>query len=69
PAGCPFSPRCPYAQDKCHKEKPPLVEAEPGHSYACWYPLTTAGQPQPATAAATSAGTAGAGAGAEEATA
>ena len=21
-------------------EKPPLVEAEPGHSYACWYPLT-----------------------------
>ena len=30
PAGCPFSPRCPYAQDKCHKEKPPLVEADPG---------------------------------------
>ena len=24
PAGCPFSPRCPYAQDKCHREKPPL---------------------------------------------
>ena len=40
PAGCPFSPRCPYAQDKCLKEKPPLVEASPGHSYACWYPLT-----------------------------
>jgi oligopeptide/dipeptide ABC transporter ATP-binding protein len=39
PAGCPFSPRCPYAQEKCHNEKPPLVEAEPGHSYACWYPL------------------------------
>ena len=37
PAGCPFSPRCPYAQDKCHIEKPPLVEAAPGHSYACWY--------------------------------
>jgi oligopeptide/dipeptide ABC transporter ATP-binding protein len=42
PAGCPFSPRCPYAQDKCHREKPPLVEATPGHSYACWFPLTTA---------------------------
>jgi oligopeptide/dipeptide ABC transporter ATP-binding protein len=42
PSGCPFSPRCPYAQDKCHREKPPLVEAEPGHSYACWYPLTAA---------------------------
>src|SRR6202012_4476613 len=43
PSGCPFSPRCPYAQDKCHLEKPPLVEAEPGHSYACWFPLTTRG--------------------------
>jgi oligopeptide/dipeptide ABC transporter ATP-binding protein len=56
PAGCPFSPRCPYAQEKCHREKPPLVEADPGHSYACWYPLTstaTAGpppQPAPVTA-------------------
>ena len=30
PAGCPFSPRCPYAQDKCHVDKPPLVEAAPG---------------------------------------
>ena len=50
PAGCPFSPRCPYAQDKCHQEKPPLVEAEPGHSYACWFPLTAADptrQPDP----------------------
>lgn len=40
PSGCPFSPRCPYAQERCHVEKPPLVEASPGHSYACWYPLT-----------------------------
>jgi oligopeptide/dipeptide ABC transporter ATP-binding protein len=40
PAGCPFAPRCPYAQNKCHNEKPPLVEgAVPGHSYACWFPL------------------------------
>jgi oligopeptide/dipeptide ABC transporter ATP-binding protein len=46
PAGCPFSPRCPYAQDKCHREKPPLVEAAPGHSYACWYPLTAADGPR-----------------------
>ena len=46
PSGCPFSPRCPYAQDKCHLEKPPLVEAAPGHSYACWYPLT-ASDPAP----------------------
>jgi oligopeptide/dipeptide ABC transporter ATP-binding protein len=51
PKGCPFSPRCPYAQDRCHVEKPPLVEAEPGHSYACWFPLTSAdpaaASPQP----------------------
>ena len=40
PAGCPFAPRCPYAQEKCTREKPPLVEQAPGHSYACWYPLT-----------------------------
>ncbi len=42
PLGCPFAPRCPYAQDKCHREKPPLVEAAPGHSYACWFPLQSA---------------------------
>ena len=48
PPGCPFAPRCPYAQEKCHLEKPPLVEAAPGHSYACWYPLT-ARDPAPST--------------------
>ena len=48
PAGCPFAPRCPYAQERCHREKPPLVEAAPGHSYACWYPLTAADPPAPA---------------------
>jgi oligopeptide/dipeptide ABC transporter ATP-binding protein len=52
PPGCPFSPRCPYAQDKCHVEKPPLVEAAPGHSYACWYPLTSSAASQRPTAAA-----------------
>jgi oligopeptide/dipeptide ABC transporter ATP-binding protein len=40
PAGCPFAPRCPYVQDKCHTAKPPLVEgATAGHRYACWFPL------------------------------
>jgi peptide/nickel transport system ATP-binding protein len=48
PAGCPFAPRCPYVQDKCRAEKPPLVEGSvPGHSYACWFPL-----PAPAAGAA-----------------
>ena len=40
PMGCRFSPRCPYVQDRCRAEVPPLMEAEtPGHSYACWYPV------------------------------
>jgi len=40
PQGCKFSPRCPYARERCHAEEPPLVEAElPGHEYACWYPV------------------------------
>jgi peptide/nickel transport system ATP-binding protein len=57
PPGCPFAPRCPYVQDKCRREKPPLVEgAVPGHSYACWFPLT----PQSGAVAAAGAG-AGAG--------
>ena len=40
PKGCRFSPRCPYVQDRCRDEAPPLIEAEtPGHLYACWYPV------------------------------
>src|ERR1700677_1747779 len=26
PPGCPFAPRCPYVQERCHSAKPPLVE-------------------------------------------
>jgi len=40
PSGCSFSPRCPYAQDRCHEEDPPLTAAgAAGHQYACWYPV------------------------------
>jgi peptide/nickel transport system ATP-binding protein len=43
PPGCKFAPRCPYAQDKCHVDEPPLVEADtPGHYFKCWYPVGTA---------------------------
>src|SRR2546421_5511861 len=39
PPGCNFAPRCPYAQERCHVEEPPLLPAEtPGHEFACWYP-------------------------------
>jgi oligopeptide/dipeptide ABC transporter ATP-binding protein len=42
PDGCRFAPRCPYAQERCHVEQPPLIEAEtPGHVYRCWYPVGT----------------------------
>ncbi|MGD9703123.1 MAG: ABC transporter ATP-binding protein [Acidimicrobiia bacterium] len=40
PRGCRFSPRCPYARERCIEEEPPLVAAEsPEHTYACWYPV------------------------------
>ncbi len=41
-AGCSFAPRCSFATDKCHKERPELQAAdEPGHAFACWNPLPT----------------------------
>jgi len=36
--GCSFAPRCRFARQRCHDEAPTLVDAGPGHSYACWYP-------------------------------
>ena len=41
PSGCRFAPRCPYVQDKCREEPPPLVETEPGHAFRCWFPVGT----------------------------
>ncbi|MEJ7584425.1 MAG: oligopeptide/dipeptide ABC transporter ATP-binding protein, partial [Acidimicrobiales bacterium] len=39
PSGCRFSPRCPYVQDKCIEEAPPLVDDSPDHQYRCWFPV------------------------------
>ncbi len=40
PNGCSFAPRCSFATDQCHNERPPLTpSSEPGHSFACWNPL------------------------------
>jgi peptide/nickel transport system ATP-binding protein len=41
PPGCAFSPRCPYARERCHREQPPLQESPttPGHFFACFYPV------------------------------
>ncbi len=44
PAGCSFSPRCPYAQDRCREERPELTAdpTHPEHRFACFYPVGSA---------------------------
>ena len=38
--GCSFAPRCRYAVDSCHRQKPNLQDAEiPLHQYACFHPI------------------------------
>jgi oligopeptide/dipeptide ABC transporter ATP-binding protein len=40
PKGCRFAPRCPYVQDKCRENDPPLrTAASSDHLFACWFPL------------------------------
>jgi peptide/nickel transport system ATP-binding protein len=41
PQGCAFTPRCPYARERCHEERPELraVEGDPSHLFACHYPV------------------------------
>lgn len=41
PEGCPFHPRCRYAQERCRSQFPPEIELEPdhgagSHKVACW---------------------------------
>ena len=36
PLGCTFAPRCPYANDRCLEEYPPMVEVRDGHLVSCW---------------------------------
>jgi peptide/nickel transport system ATP-binding protein len=37
PSGCPFHPRCQYAQEHCSKAVPVGIELEPGHISYCHY--------------------------------
>jgi peptide/nickel transport system ATP-binding protein len=49
--GCAFAPRCQYAQQRCHRETPPVVLSEPSvpslvsvsqteHVHACFFPVS-----------------------------
>jgi peptide/nickel transport system ATP-binding protein len=35
-SGCPFSPRCPFADDRCRQENPPPQPISASRSAACW---------------------------------
>lgn len=39
PSGCPFHPRCPYAEDRCRAEVPQLRKPAEGHQVACHFDL------------------------------
>ncbi len=36
PAGCRFSPRCPFAKEKCRAVEPPMMTLEDSHLASCW---------------------------------
>lgn len=37
PPGCPFNPRCPYAQEVCRATSPALLTVQEGHQAACHF--------------------------------
>ena len=49
PTGCYFHPRCPYVQERCRTEAPPIREVAPQRFAACHFSgqleLRGAGQP------------------------
>jgi len=36
PDGCRFAPRCPFAEDQCRSEAPPLRDVGADHWARCW---------------------------------
>lgn len=46
PAGCPFAPRCPSAQTKCHEVMPAMsTGVHSSHRFACHFPLAAIARP------------------------
>jgi len=37
PSGCPFSPRCRFADDRCRRENPALSQVSATRAAACWH--------------------------------
>ncbi|MEE9275827.1 MAG: dipeptide ABC transporter ATP-binding protein [bacterium] len=46
PSGCRFHTRCPYKEEKCAAEEPPMREVAPGHFSACHFSEQIFGGPQ-----------------------
>jgi oligopeptide/dipeptide ABC transporter ATP-binding protein len=40
PSGCVFRTRCPVARDECAAARPPLESLSPGHTAACFFPVS-----------------------------
>ena len=36
PPGCRLHPRCPYAEERCRREEPELIDIGNGHFVRCW---------------------------------
>lgn len=43
PPGCAFAPRCSVAVERCHHDRPPLMDVAPDQQSACW--VSAAGEP------------------------
>lgn len=37
PVGCHLASRCPEAEERCFKERPPMIEVSPGHFASCFH--------------------------------
>ncbi|MDR0361009.1 MAG: ABC transporter ATP-binding protein [bacterium] len=49
PQGCTFHPRCPFREDRCVREEPPLEDVEEGgHAARCWVLMRNVAAPDEA---------------------